>query len=37
MLVKRALDVLGAAAGLLVASLPLALIAIAVRFTMGSG
>jgi lipopolysaccharide/colanic/teichoic acid biosynthesis glycosyltransferase len=36
MLVKRAFDVLGAAAGLLVACVPLAVIAVAVRVTMGS-
>jgi lipopolysaccharide/colanic/teichoic acid biosynthesis glycosyltransferase len=36
MLAKRALDVVGAAVGLLVASVPLAALAVALRLTMGS-
>jgi lipopolysaccharide/colanic/teichoic acid biosynthesis glycosyltransferase len=36
MLVKRIVDVVGAAAGLLVACIPMALIAVALRATMGS-
>jgi lipopolysaccharide/colanic/teichoic acid biosynthesis glycosyltransferase len=36
MVVKRAFDIAGSALGLLVAAIPLALLAAAVRFTMGS-
>jgi lipopolysaccharide/colanic/teichoic acid biosynthesis glycosyltransferase len=36
MLVKRLIDVLGATAGLLVAGIPMALIAVALRVTMGA-
>jgi lipopolysaccharide/colanic/teichoic acid biosynthesis glycosyltransferase len=36
MLVKRVVDVVGAGAGLLVASIPMAIIAVALRLTMGS-
>lgn len=36
MVAKRALDVIGAAAGLLVAAVPMAVIAVALRLTMGA-